>query len=117
MEVDRHQDVIRVVGANVYITDGTGSTFGDDAPNGLGNLLIGYGETTGLGSHNLIVGRDHAARGRGSAVFGVGNFATADGASILGGQGNIASGEHSVILGGYDHEVTEDYAVGPCTCD
>ena len=55
---------------NVYIRNGSGKT--DGAVNGLGNLIIGYNETTGenlkrMGSHNLVIGPEHATRA--SAVW------------------------------------------------
>jgi len=64
---------IFVTGANVHVVNGAGST---DAPNGLGNLIIGYNEPRvdgddRTGSHNLIVGSKNNYASYGGIVAGL----------------------------------------------
>lgn len=57
--------------ANLHIVNGEGVT--DDTTNGLGNLVLGYGEGNTLtGSHNLVVGTNHDVVGYAGAAFGEG---------------------------------------------
>jgi hypothetical protein len=58
-------------GCNVNIRSGAGAT--DEGVNGLGNLVIGYNESTGqarTGSHNLIVGPRHSYSSYGGIIGG-----------------------------------------------
>jgi hypothetical protein len=105
---------LTISGLNVRVVDGTGST--DGAPNGLGNLIVGYDEQAGAqtGSHNIILGLGQRATSWGSVVggthnasngpsqilFGTGNDATGPFAGVLGGTRNSAATRLSAILGG-----------------
>lgn len=116
-------------GLNVQIVNGTGQTYG--APNGVGNLLIGYdavresydrpecsigrytdegncqaaGGTWEVshksGSHNLVVGDLHNYSKTGGVVFGYRNTVNQDASSVSGGRGNTASGDVSSVSGGW----------------
>jgi hypothetical protein len=95
-------DSLVVTGMNVQIVDGTGNTDGE--PNGLGNLIIGYNEATQgqtrTGSHNLVIGREHAYQSYGGVVAGYNNALGGAEASIVGGANNIATGARAAVLGG-----------------
>ncbi len=80
------------------------------APNGEGNLIIGYDEDarSQTGSHDLILGTVQEFTSYGGVVGGADNAITAPFASVLGGGENIASGQEAAILGG-----GEDIAQGP----
>ena len=90
-------------GVNVLIRNGLGST---PTKNGLGNLVIGYNETSNplnpqrTGSHNLIVGSKHHYTSWGGLVAGYANAVNAPYGSVAGGQFNTASGSYSVVSGG-----------------
>lgn len=91
--------------ANVHVRSGSGSTDnGGGAPNGRGNLIVGYngvlGGETRTGSHNLIVGDDHSYTSYGGFVAGVENNILAPHASVSGGNDNTASGDFSSVSGG-----------------
>lgn len=104
LTVDRGSDSVVIEGANLRIVSGGGST--DAPPNGLGNLVVGYDEGAPgdkTGSHNLVVGGDHAYVSTGGAVFGESNRVEGASASVLGGEGNTAAGDLSVVLGGFDN--------------
>ncbi|MCK6512872.1 hypothetical protein L6R29_23330, partial [Myxococcota bacterium] len=93
--------------ANVRILNGTTKT---DQANGLGNLILGYNDTTlpanppftlqRAGSHNLVVGDSHSYPTTAGIVAGRYNNLVGKSASILGGSQNQAYSEGSVILGG-----------------
>lgn len=94
-------------GVNVRVVDGSGST--DAAPNGLGNLIVGYNaDTTSdsgtpdvrTGSHNLVIGDDHTYSSFGGIVGGDNNFVTGPNASVTGGFTNTAAGVYSSVSGG-----------------
>lgn len=96
-------DAVMFEGCNVYIRSGSGQTEGE--VNGLGNLIIGYNEASGenvkrSGSHNLVVGPDHAYTSFGGLVAGRENTLSAPNASITGGRLNTASGPNSSVHGG-----------------
>lgn len=116
-----HQDVY-FNGCNVHVRDGLGSTA---TANGLGNLIIGYNENSRSaprgGSHNLVVGPEHAYPSYGGFVAGENNgvtapFASVSGgnsntasvidASVSGGQGNIAAGNFATVSGGSQNVAT-----------
>jgi hypothetical protein len=64
---------ITISGANLYVNNGAGSTAGP--VNGLGNVIIGYNETSGSGddrsgSHNLVVGSRNNYSSYGGLVAG-----------------------------------------------
>ena len=89
---------IYITGANLHVESGSGST--DGAVNGLGNVIIGYNETIGAGSHNLVVGKSHDYASYGGIVAGLRNEISGAYSSVIGGEDNIASGLKSSILGG-----------------
>lgn len=91
---------------NVFVQDGLGTTESSGNPNGLGNLIIGYDETTygfsnnHIGSHNLILGTNNHYSSFAGIVAGNNNVISAPGASVLGGEDNSAEGLGSVIIAG-----------------
>ena len=98
---------------NVYIRSGSGET--DGAVNGLGNLIIGYNETSSenikrTGSHNLVIGPEHAYASFGGLVVGRENTLSAPYASITGGRLNTASGLGSSVSGGSVNTASKDFA-------
>ena len=98
---------------NVYIRSGSGGT--DGAANGLGNLIIGYNETSSenikrTGSHNLVIGPEHAYASFGGLVVGRENTLSAPYASITGGRLNTASGLGSSVSGGSVNTASKDFA-------
>src|SRR5690606_24409435 len=98
------------------------------APNGLGNLIVGYNEADNLvfscsngsyliksdcernghqwdtnyktGSHNLIVGPSHNYSQYGGFVAGHSNTINSGHVSVSGGLENVASGPNSSVSGG-----------------
>lgn len=91
-------------GTNVQVVNGTRYAA---APNGLGNVIIGYNEADGrwmdvlwgappadgrAGSHNLVGGRDNFYTGENGIVFGDNNLIAGEGATVLGGTWNGARG-------------------------
>ncbi len=131
---------IRFTGVNVQIVNGEGQTLG--APNGLGNLVLGYNEPGTswthhrTGSHSLVVGPGHTWQGCANLLVGEGhavnlgydplvapadgcalvggamNVAGSDGAACLGGTGNAAWALGSVVVGGQGNGVTGGAAYG-----
>jgi len=98
---------------NVYIRNGSGQT--DGTVNGLGNLIIGYNEITGenlkrTGSHNLVIGPEHAYSSFGGLVAGRENTLRAPYASITGGRLNTASGLGASVSGGSVNTASKDFA-------
>lgn len=98
---------------NVYIRSGSGKT--DGAVNGLGNLVIGYNETTSenikrTGSHNLVLGPEHAYTSFGGLVAGRENTLSAPYASVTGGRLNTASGLGASVSGGSVNTASKDFA-------
>ena len=98
---------------NVYIRNGSGKT--DGPINGLGNLIIGYNETTGenlnrTGSHNLVIGPEHAYSSFGGLVAGRENTISAPYASVTGGRLNTASGLGASVSGGSVNTASKDFA-------
>jgi hypothetical protein len=98
---------------NVYIRNGSGQT--DGAVNGLGNLIIGYNESTGenlkrTGSHNLVIGAEHAYASFGGLVVGRENTISAPYASVIGGRLNTASGLGASVSGGSVNTASKDFA-------
>jgi hypothetical protein len=98
---------------NVYIRSGSGQTDGE--VNGLGNLIIGYNESAGenikrTGSHNLIIGPEHAYASFGGLVAGRENTISAPYASVLGGRLNTASGLGASVSGGSVNTASRDFA-------
>jgi hypothetical protein len=110
---------VRVVGANLQLLNGSGST---ETTNGAGNLVIGYDASPQqqTGSHNLVMGRQVTftsysgiANGHVTSLTGpyaavlTGEFNTAGELSaVIGGRGNAATGLNSVISGGFNNNAT-----------
>jgi hypothetical protein len=98
---------------NVHIRSGSGKTDGE--VNGLGNLIIGYNEMVGenvkrTGSHNLVLGAEHAYTSFGGLVAGRENTISAPYASVSGGRLNTASGLAASVSGGTVNTASQDYA-------
>lgn len=100
---------VRITGANVQIVNGTGETAA--APNGVGNLILGYDEPADPprergGSHNLVVGPGHGYSSVGGIVAGEGNTVSAPYAAVTGGRNNAAGAEAASICGGQGNAAT-----------
>lgn len=70
LSVDTAADTVTFAGANVHVVNGAGAT---DTTNGLGNLVVGYGESDGdarTGSHTVVVGARHGWTSYGGIVSG-----------------------------------------------
>ena len=107
-------DAVVFDGCNVYIRSGSGRTEG--AVNGLGNLIIGYNEALSenvkrTGSHNLVIGPDHAYSSFGGLVAGRENTLDAPHASITGGRLNTVSGPVASVHGGSANIASQELAV------
>ena len=105
---------IVVTGTNVQILSGAGST--NAAPNGAGNLILGYAEPvagvgTRTGSHNLILGRYNEWESYGGIVAGEFNRVSGPVSSILGGSSNTADGGGSTVVGGQNNDASGNYSV------
>ena len=110
---------------------------GTDTANGVGNLIVGYGEepdpdTTGpdfngdhTGSHNLVVGAGHTWTGNSGIVAGELGILEGDNAAIIGGHyskvlgvgsvslgadSSTASGEYSAVVGTQGGQAKGDYS-------
>ena len=97
---------------NVYIRSGSGRTDGE--VNGLGNLIIGYNETSSVnikrtGSHNVVIGPEHAYTSFGGLVAGRENTISAPYASVTGGRLNTASGFAASVSGGSVNTASKDF--------
>jgi hypothetical protein len=127
---------LRFTGVNVQIVNGLDATNGDPSSpfatrggvqtNSVGNLILGYNESSPrrsprTGSHNFVVGPDHGFESFGGVVTGykntsrgpysvglsgeghktVGAFSVA-----VGGEGHLTSGIHSVATGGFQNQVS-----------
>ena len=114
LTVDTITNSVVFEGANVFVQSGSGST--DGTVNGLGNLIVGYNEFTGIrstdqaGSHNLVVGSDNGFTSYGGIVSGESNRTAAPYSSVVGGYSNAAIGSFSMVLGGSDASATGKYA-------
>lgn len=96
-------DKLIVEGVNLHIRSGAGST--NAAPNGRGNLILGYDEarpsgSDKSGSHNLVLGMGANYSRYSGIVGGQNNTISANYAMVLSGAGNVASGDWSMILTG-----------------
>jgi hypothetical protein len=112
--VNAHQEVLQffsrtdseifITAANLHIVNGIGFT--QSQGGGLGNLIVGYNETRGVGadvrtgSHNIIVGNGQNYSSYGGIVGGRLNTISGPGCSVLGGMFNSASGINATISGG-----------------
>lgn len=130
LSVNSTTNVIQLSGANLFLNDGSGQTAcldesalpSMDGCNGLGNLVVGYGENNFAfdrgGSHNIAVGLDNGWTGFGglvvgrannqSSAYGVvlagrGNNVAGDGAAVVGGEDNYSMGLNAVALGGFEN--------------
>ncbi len=96
---------VALVGANLHVRSGAGAT--DAEPNGLGNLVVGYGENPDAmdrsGSHNVVIGAEHGYSSYGGLVAGHANTVSAPSSSVTGGDHSVASGEFSAVSGGHYH--------------
>lgn len=102
LAVDASNNEVRLVGANLLIQNGTGSTL---YQNGLGNLIVGYNETTGAfrsGSHNLVVGPFHEYLSVSGIVVGESNALHGPNSAAIAGYGNVAY-TSSVVMGGFSN--------------
>ena len=104
---------------NVHVQSGSGSTdddtlIGGGTLTGLGNLIVGYNEERSepgtivdrIGSHNLIVGREHNYSNFGGLVAGDRNSITGPAASVSGGRSNQASRNWASVSGGEGNQAT-----------
>jgi hypothetical protein len=104
-KVSRVDNDIYITGANLHIRNGTGST-DETAPNGLGNLIVGYNEehpdgNVRTGSHNVVVGWEHNYPGYAGMVVGRYNTISSRCSSVIGGYANTANGWYGSVLGGW----------------
>jgi len=111
--MNKDGDNVVVDKCNIYIRNGSGKTNGE--VNGLGNLIIGYNETTSenikrTGSHNLGIGPEHAYTSFGGVVAGRENTLSAPYASVTGGRLNTASGLGASVSGGSVNTASKDFA-------
>ena len=99
-------------GVNLSIRSGAGGT--DAAPNGKGNLILGYSESYGTeartGSHTFIVGPYHSWTSAWGIVAGEQNGLYADGGALIGGFSNTVTHANAVAAGGTG--VTSSYTCG-----
>ncbi|MGE3538008.1 MAG: hypothetical protein AB7N91_11325 [Candidatus Tectimicrobiota bacterium] len=112
--MSKEGDAVLFDGCNVYIRSGSGQTEG--AVNGLGNLIIGYNEASGdniqrTGSHNLVIGPDHAYASFGGLVAGRENTLAAPYASITGGRLNTVNAPVASVHGGSANVASKELAV------
>jgi hypothetical protein len=126
--VSRTTDGIAFEALDVHVRSGLGSTYHSGslgalgAPNGLGNVIIGYDEDDGrpedatTGSHNLVVGPGHTYQGfgallvgrggtagehsAGALVVGLRGLADAHYAATIAGEFSSAEGAGAVVIGG-----------------
>ena len=91
LSVDTAANSVTFTGANVFVRSGSGAT--DGAVNGLGNLIVGYGEdapyfssvaapAVRTGSHNLVVGGGASYSSFGGFVGGLLNRVTGEFGSV-----------------------------------
>lgn len=128
---------LRVAGANLQVVNGLGQTVSQ--PNGLGNVIVGYDESSWVfppvcslgqfknetscvngggtwaashksGSHNLVIGPYHRYSRSGGLIAGFNNTVNGDYSSVTSGMFNTVSGDLSSISGGY-----QNTASGPQT--
>lgn len=138
---------IRLSAVNLQIVNGLGATNGNtenpqhgdpeqSEVNGLGNLIVGYGEQFGgfpfhrepnrTGSHNIVVGFNNNYSSVGGFVAGLNNttyglYASVSGggwnsagggsgASVSGGHQNLATGAGASVSGGNSNTASGDFA-------
>ena len=106
MSVNDEDDIV-FSGANVVIQSGSGSTHESNAK---GNLILGYNldTTTSLertGSHNLIIGDEHAFTSTAGIMIGTGHTLSSKDAAAIGGSGHTVSGLRAVAIGGANNTI------------
>jgi hypothetical protein len=108
-------DTLRLSDMNLQIVNGTGTTNG--APNGHGNLLIGYNAPRPgavapqrTGSHSVIIGDRHHWTSYAHLLAGFSHSASGQGASITGGSASTASGDWSAVTGGFVNTARGDWS-------
>ena len=124
LSVDDSLHTVLVEGANLQVVNGSQNWWDN---NGLGNLVVGpnVGDSASYvnrnGSHNVIVGSNHAYNGNSNIVGGNANevhgvlgIVTGEGnaysagthwGAVLGGHSNILTADWSVVVGGGSNEV------------
>lgn len=111
LSVDANGDLV-LDGVNLYVRSGAGAT--DAAPNGKGNIILGYAESLGAeartGSHTLVVGPYHSWTAAWGIVAGESNGLYADGGALIGGTNNTVTHANAVDAGGSG--VTSSYTCG-----
>ncbi len=133
---DAAAQTARFSGVDVQILNGQGA----GTINGRGNLIVGYNrartgpaicsiggsyansqvacESTGgtwaanhkSGSHNLVVGDEHAYSAHGGVLFGFDNAVVAWGGSVTGGYGNVVLGNYAAVSGGVGNGARANYS-------
>ena len=100
-------------GVNLQLTNGAGPY----NTNGLGNLIIGMNgdeeadATVGRGgSHNLVIGEDHAYSNTHGILHGYQATLTDRYAASIGGANNRIEGAYSAAVGGQNNQVTGQFA-------
>ncbi len=104
-------------GINFWVQDGSDTT-DSVTTNGLGNIFIGYGESSPSaspttveanrgGSHNLVIGRAHQFTKWGGLIAGETNSVTGHAATVVGGTENVASYQLTAILGGGNNTASD----------
>jgi len=91
---------------NLHVVSGAGHT--NSAPNGQGNVIIGYNElrtasgsvNDRTGSHCLVLGSQNNYSSYGGMVAGFSSSASGTYATVTGGYGNTASGSYTAVNGG-----------------
>ena len=104
---------VYISGANLHVDNGTGTR---DAPNALGNVIIGYngirggGDDDRSGSHMLVVGDFNNYGSCGGIVVGYANTTSGPYSSVSGGSYSEASGGYSSVSGGTGNEASGEYS-------
>ena len=113
LQYDARSKTVTFTGVNVQIRNGTGSTAGDG--DGTGNLIVGWNEADDndarTGSHNVIVGSNHAWEGHSGVAVGMDHALLSDGGASIGGEANTVAAMGSVLIGGQDNHSTGPGAV------
>jgi hypothetical protein len=114
--VTREGRTLLFTGLNLQIVNNTKST--DGAPNGLGNLILGYNapRTSGVvttaadraGSHALVIGDQHHWSSYGHIIAGFRNTVSSPSASVTGGRDNTAQGAWASVSGGRENRAAGD---------
>ena len=113
VSVDSTNHEVLYEGANVFINSGAGHT--ESVPNGLGNLVVGYGDwsanTDTSGSHNVVMGTDNGFSSYGGLVGGFANDVAAPFAMVLTGSYNNATDEYAVVVSGKNGDAAAPHSV------